>query len=141
MVLLEVIGNAAKLIVITMSFLILTNTCLFIASFIIASKKVTAAIPGASSGTAADDVQRAILNRKQLKMTKAFCVMFTVFLAAFLLQIPYHMRRLKVGFTESIGVLFVTTYSLFKLSSVINPAVAMVMYKEFCPRWVSPKQT
>ena len=137
---------------------LVATTVLFIATYIMACRALyrrrRVGIRAVTISETAEEVQQEIFNRKQIKMTKVFSIMFCGFLLAFGMMpvcmsackiVPYHLTKVHVNTSHNLQiveeshlapaptVLFTVTHFLLKMSSVINPITVFLLDKDFRP--------
>ena len=119
---------------------IILNMCLYPIAYIMARKScrqiakfVSGTVP---NNSALQNIQPQVEKLKQLRLMRMFCIIFSVYIFAFVLFVPYGM----IGFFSTLDgvasfppLLPVITMCLFKLSSILNPIIIIIMKKELRP--------
>ena len=82
-----------------------------------------------ASNHTGDSLQQNIESRREFRLMKMFCIMFSVYMAAFTLLIPY---IIIIAYTDQEAGLIITMLLMtMKFSSIFNPLVVFVMKKDF----------
>ena len=115
--------------------LILLNMFLFPAAYI-KIKRSFRYRASFNAGVISSDqsLQQQLESLRQIRLMKLFSMMFAVFFVAFILFIPGGFFNLNSPDSAFLPLLNTISGFLFKLSSIFNPTVVLIMRKEFRPQ-------